>query len=316
MIFIVQSISGWTGFRQEFFMNKVKVILGPMRVPFLILTPACVSLGVATAVHSGTKIHPLYILLVLVGALGTHISVNAFNEYDDFRTGLDMHTQRTPFSGGSGTLPANPGKSRSALLTAVISFIIVGMTGIYFAWRWGFSLLPLGLLGMAIIIAYTPWLTHVPFLCLIAPGLGFGPLMVMGTYFALTGQYSWTAFVASLIPFFLVSNLLLLNQFPDVEADKTVGRRHFPILIGRHKSSLIFASFLGLTYVVILVGVGLSIFPIASLLGLLTLGLAIPLFKGSILHADDIQKLVPFMGNNVLVNLITPVLVAIGLLIH
>ncbi len=297
-------------------MSKIQAILGPMRVPFLILTPACVSLGVATAVHCGAHINPLYILFVLVGALGTHISVNAFNEYDDFRSGLDSRTQRTPFSGGSGTLPANPAMARTALATALVSFGVVALTGIYFTIRWGVALLPLGVLGMLIIIAYTPWLTRLPFLCLIAPGLGFGPMMVVGTYFALTGQYSWTALVASLVPFFLVSNLLLLNQFPDVEADKTVGRRHFPIAIGRHLSSLIFAGFLVLTYVAIIVGVGFSILPITSLLGLLTLVLAIPLFRGSIKNADDIQKLVPFMGNNVLVNLITPVLVAIGLFIR
>jgi 1,4-dihydroxy-2-naphthoate octaprenyltransferase len=297
-------------------MNKIKAVLGPMRVPFLLLTPACVSLGITAAIHSGAKINPLYILLVLVGALGTHISVNSFNEYDDFKSGLDARTQRTPFSGGSGTLPGNPAKARTALMTALVSFGIVALTGIYFTWRWGLALLPLGLLGMITIIVYTPWLTRAPFLCLIAPGIGFGPLMVMGTYFALTGEYSWMAFVASMVPFFLVSNLLLLNQFPDVEADKTVGRRHFPILIGRHLSSLIFASFLILTYISIVVGVGLSILPIASLLGLSTLILAVPLIKGSIMHADDIRELIPYMGNNVLVNLITPVLVAIGLLFH
>jgi 1,4-dihydroxy-2-naphthoate octaprenyltransferase len=153
-------------------------------------------------------------------------------------------------------------------------------------------------------------------LCLIAPGLGFGPLMVMGTHFALTGQYSWTAFVASLVPFFLVSNLLLLNQFPDVEADKTVGRRHFPILIGRRQSSFIFSAFLVLTYVTILIGVLLSLMPIWCLLGFGTLILSIPLLKASIEYADDIQKLVPFMAKNVLVNLLTPVLVALGFFIR
>ncbi len=297
-------------------MNIIKAILGPMRVPFLLLTPACAILGIATAVRSGAQVNPVYILLVLLGALCTHISVNAFNEYDDFKSGLDARTHPTPFSGGSGTLPANPALARSALLTAVVSFSIVAFTGLYFTWRWGWGLLPLGLLGMFVILAYTPWLTRVPFLCLIAPGLGFGPLMVMGTHFALTGQYSWTAFAASLVPFFLVSNLLLLNQFPDVEADRSVGRRHFPILIGRHLSSLIFTSFLAFTYLAIVTGVALSILPIGSLLGLLTLVLAIPLFRGSIAHADDIQKLVPFMGNNVVVNLVTPLLVAIGMFIH
>jgi 1,4-dihydroxy-2-naphthoate polyprenyltransferase len=303
-------------FYQELSMSKSKEILGPMRVPFLILTPACVLLGIATAVRSGVHVNPWHVLLVLVGAICTHISVNAFNEYDDFKSGLDAQTERTPFSGGSGTLPANPTMAKTGLTIALVSFGIVALTGLYFTWLHGLALLPLGLLGMFVILAYTPWLTRSPLLCLIAPGLGFGPLMVMGTHFALTGQYSWTAFVASLVPFFLVSNLLLLNQFPDVDADRNVGRRHFPILIGRHLSSLIFSSFLVLTYVVIVVGVAFTILPIGSLLGLATLILAIPLLKGSIINADDIQKLVPFMGNNVLVNLLTPVLVAVGLFIH
>jgi 1,4-dihydroxy-2-naphthoate octaprenyltransferase len=297
-------------------MKTGNLILGPMRVPFLILTPACVLLGIATAFRTGAHINPVQVLLVLIGAVCTHISVNAFNEYDDFKSGLDTRTQRTPFSGGSGTLPGNPKMATSALVTAWVTFGIVVITGIYFTWLRGLTLVPLGLLGMFVIIAYTPWLTRTPLLCLIAPGLGFGPLMVMGTHFALTGEYSLIAFLASLVPFFLVSNLLLLNQFPDVEADKTVGRRHFPILLGRRISSYIFSIFLVLTYVAIVAGVALSILPLGSLLGLFTLILAIPLLKGSITHADDIQGLVPFMGKNVLVNLLTPLLVAVGLFIH
>jgi len=297
-------------------MNKSKEILGPMRVPFLLLTPACVLLGISTAVRSEVPINPLNIVLVLIGALCTHISVNAFNEYDDYKSGLDERTERTPFSGGSGTIQGNPRIAKTALATAIISLGIVALTGIYFTGLHGLAFLPFGLLGMFVIVAYTPWLTRSPILCLIAPGLGFGPLMVMGTYFALTGHFSWMAFFASLIPFFLVSNLLLLNQFPDVEADKTVGRRHFPILIGRHLSSFIFSSFLVLTYVVIIVGVILSILPIGSLVGLVTLVLAIPLLRNSIKYADDIRNLIPSMGNNVLVNLLTPVLVAVGIFVH
>jgi 1,4-dihydroxy-2-naphthoate octaprenyltransferase len=297
-------------------MSINKNILGPMRLPFLILTPACVLLGIATAARSGMPIHPLPVLIVLIGSVCTHISVNAFNEYEDYKSGLDARTQRTPFSGGSGTLPTNPAMVRSALITALVAFAIVALTGLYFTWQRGLALLPLGLLGMLVILTYTPWLTKNPVLCLVAPGLGFGPLMVMGTHFALTGQYSLTAFVASLVPFFLVSNLLLLNQFPDVDADRTVGRKHFPILIGRHLSSIIFSSFLVLTYLAITLGVALAILPLGALLGLITLILAIPLLRGSIKYADDISNLVPLLGNNVLVNLLTPVLVAVGLFIR
>ncbi|MGM0426211.1 MAG: hypothetical protein ACQEQ7_03115 [Thermodesulfobacteriota bacterium] len=82
--------------------HKLKYLTGPMRVPFLILTPACVLLGLATADWSSSTIHPLYGVVTLIGAMAAHISVNAFNEFFDFKSGLDFRTRRTPFSGGSG----------------------------------------------------------------------------------------------------------------------------------------------------------------------------------------------------------------------
>jgi 1,4-dihydroxy-2-naphthoate octaprenyltransferase len=48
---------------------------------------------------------------------------------------------------------------------------------------------------------------------------------------------------------------------------------------------------------------------------LLTLVIAVPTGLGAYRHAEDVQKLVPFMGLNVLINILTPVLVAVGLLI-
>ena len=48
-------------------------------------------------------------------------------------------------------------------------------------------LLPIGLLGLVLVVSYTPWITRHPLLCLVAPGLGFGPVMVLGTLVALTG---------------------------------------------------------------------------------------------------------------------------------
>jgi 1,4-dihydroxy-2-naphthoate octaprenyltransferase len=296
-------------------MSERKALLGPMRLPFLVLPPACVLLGTGTAVWTQSKINPLQFVLALVGAVAAHISVNALNEYFDFRSSLDLRTQRTPFSGGSGTLPAKPEMARSALTTGLVALAITALIGLYFLMIWGWSILPLGLLGLLVIVAYTPWVTHSPLLCLLAPGLGFGLLMVMATDFALTGEYTWTAFVASLVPTFLVSNLLLLNQFPDVEADQSVGRRHYPIILGRKKSSIIYGTFLLLTYLSIVVGVLLALLPAASLLGLLTLPLAAPTAVGVHRHADDLDKLMPYLGYNVLLTVTTPVLVAIGLLI-
>jgi 1,4-dihydroxy-2-naphthoate octaprenyltransferase len=290
-----------------------KNILGPMRLPFLILGPACALLGIATAVWQVGPVSVFYSVLAVLGAVTAHISVNAFNEYFDFKSGLDFKTKATPFSGGSGTLPANPQAARPALMTAWISFALTGAIGLYFLWVWGLALLPLGLLGLAVVYIYTNWITRSPLLCLIAPGLGFGILTVMGTYFVLTGQYSLTAFFASLVPFFLVNNLLLLNQFPDADADKSIGRKHYPIAIGRQQSSLIFAAFLALAYLSLIIGVVLGYLPPLSLLGLLTVFLAVPLARGAYTHADDIPALIPFLGQNVIINIATPLLMAAGL---
>jgi 1,4-dihydroxy-2-naphthoate octaprenyltransferase len=296
-------------------MGNLKYLLGPMRLPFVILTPACVLLGLGTAVWSSGQVSTLHFILALVGAVGAHISVNAFNEYMDFKSGLDFKTERTPFSGGSGTLPAKPELARGALGVALIAFAVTALIGVYFLFVRGWQILPLGLLGLLVVVAYTPWVARSPLLCLIAPGLGFGTFMVMGTDFVLTGHYSLTAFVASLVPFFLVNNLLLLNQFPDTDADRSVGRRHFPIVIGRRASSIIYGAFLALTYLSILLGVYWGLLPRLALLGLVTLVVAVSAAIGAYRYADSIDKLKPYLGLNVIINILTPALVAVGLLV-
>ncbi len=297
-------------------MKDLQALLGPARVPFLTLPPVVTLLGLGAAIwRADGHIHYWYFLPALIGALAAHISVNALNEYHDYKTGLDELTRRTPFSGGSGTLQARPDLAEKALWLGVISALITLLIGAFFLWRWGWGILPLGVLGLLVVIAYTPLLTHNPLACLIAPGLGFGLLMVMGTDYVLTGSYSLTAFWASLTPFFLVNDLLLLNQFPDVEADKQVGRRHYPMVIGQEKSALLYGVQLALAYLAIVIGVILGYLPPLTLLGLLTIIIAIPTYRGVRVHANDMENLLPFMGKNVLINLATPLLMAAGLII-
>jgi 1,4-dihydroxy-2-naphthoate octaprenyltransferase len=295
-------------------MSRFKSVLAVMRAPFLLLTPACVLLGLGTAVWSGVPVSTEYFAITLVGALSAHISVNVLNEYFDYRSGLDRLTRRTPFSGGSGTLPAHPEMVSTALYIAVLSFAVTAAVGVYLIATQGVGLLPIGLLGLLIVCLYTGVINRSPLLCLVAPGLGFGPLMVLGVHYVLTGEYTWSAFVASLVPFFLVSNLLLLNQFPDVEADSSVGRRNLPVLLGRRASARVFGLFLLLAYLVIIFGVFLEHLPRATLVGLTTAVLAAPLFVGVQRHADDPARLVPYMALNVVVTVITPLMVSLGLL--
>ena len=81
-------------------MKNWKLLLGTMRPPFLILAPACALVGLGSAFLQTHQIKWLYFLLALIAAVSAHISVNAFNEYFDYKTEVDAHTQRTPFSGG------------------------------------------------------------------------------------------------------------------------------------------------------------------------------------------------------------------------
>jgi 1,4-dihydroxy-2-naphthoate octaprenyltransferase len=293
----------------------MKYVIGVMRPNFLLLAVSCVFLGLATALWGGAVINPWHVILCFVGGILAHGAVNAFNEYEDIKSGLDFRTNRTPFSGGSGTIVTAPEKLPVALWTAVICSLICVAIGVYFYFVWGWQILALGALGLFVIIAYTPWFNKQPILCLLSPGLGFGTLMVNGTYFCLTGHFSWAALLASFIPFFLVSNLLLLNEFPDVDADKTVGRRHLPILLGRKTSAVVFTIFEALTYGTLVVGVVFKILPAWTLLGLVSLFFAIPAALGALKNADDLPKLAPSMGQNVLLNLVTPVLIGIGLLL-
>ncbi len=290
-------------------------ILGPMRPNFLLLTPACVVLGLAVAHWRGFAIDWGQFLLVLAGAVAAHIAVNALNEYADFRSGLDLQTTRTPFSGGTGTLPANPDKAHLALITGVVAVAVTAAIGVYFVAVRGWGLLPLGLLGVVNIIAYTPVATRNWLLCLLAPGLGFGPLMVLGTEFCLTGSYSLTGVVASLTPLFLVSDLLLLNQFPDREPDRASGRNHLIITASPERGVVVYGLFLLLAYLAPVVGWLLGLLPVGALLGLLLVPLALHTFRGVRRHHAELPQLLPRMGQNVVLNLATPVLMAVGLFV-
>jgi 1,4-dihydroxy-2-naphthoate octaprenyltransferase len=301
---------------------SLRLWIGPVRGSFLLLTPACMALGLAVALRGSPPEAAAGLwfdgMLAFIAALAAHVSVNALNEYVDFKSGLDQHTRRTPFSGGSGTLPAHPALAQLALATGLLALGLSCVIGLYFVGRWpraSVELAPLGLVGVALVAGYTPWITRSPWLCLVAPGLGFGPLMVAGTQFALIGRYTTAGWFASAVAFFLVNNLLLLNQFPDVEPDRAVGRKTLPIVIGRPRCVAVLAAQWLLAFAALGLAVLLGQLPVAALAGWLTMPLAYAAWRGARRHADDIPGLLPYMGMNVVVALATPALAAAGIML-
>jgi 1,4-dihydroxy-2-naphthoate polyprenyltransferase len=296
---------------------------GPMRGPFLLLTPACMALGLACAwlTRPASMSAVSFVIqagLAMVAALSAHISVNALNEYVDFRSGLDAMTRRTPFSGGSGTLQAHPALARWTLVLGLGNLVLSVVLGLellsYWPTTWA-QLAPLGLLGVALVAGYSPWIARQPWLCLVAPGLGFGAVMVAGAACALVGRHTALAWWAAGVPFLLVNNLLLLNQFPDVDADRAVGRRTLPIALGRQASARIAQAQWALSYGLIVSGVLIGVLPVGALLGCLTAPLAWKTARALAQHADDLPALLPHLGANVAITLLTPLMMAIGLMV-
>jgi 1,4-dihydroxy-2-naphthoate octaprenyltransferase len=189
-------------------MFKIKPIIGTMRLPFLVLTPMCIFLAWSPIWAKNIDIQNHLFILTFIGAIMAHISVNMLNEYLDFKSGLDLNTIRTPFSGGSGALPNNPYMAKTVLSLSLITLFITLLIGLFFVWMYAWQLLSIGLLGLLLIVAYTRWINQHPWLCLIAPGLGFGVLMVIGANFAVSGVFDSNLYLVSLLPFFLVNNLL------------------------------------------------------------------------------------------------------------
>ena len=279
------------------------------RPNFLVLPVVLAFLGTSIAWHDG-YFHLGYALLAFIGLLLAHISVNTFNEYFDYTRGVDLATKRTPFSGGSGVLPAALLKPRQVLWFSIICFLLAMVVGIYFLIASGWLLLPVLLIAAVCILLYTPvilrwrWPEW-------SPGVGLGILPILGLYFVQTSTYTWPLLVASVPSGILVHNLLLLNEFPDIEADKIANKKTLPITMGGAKASVVYSVLTVVVYLWIIGGVIAGLMPVFSLMALLTLPLAIKAIRGA-LQGEDMSRLLPAMANNVLVVLLTQFLLGIG----
>lgn len=296
---------------------NLKGIITITRPAFLILSVILGFLGAAVAWYEhqeyGGNFNLGYAFLAGFGLFVAHIAVNVWNDFFDFRSTLDMKTKRTPFSGGSGALPTGLITRNQALWVGIISLIIIIPIGIFFTIKTGVLLLPLLVGAILLIIIYTPLILRIGYPEWSA-GLGLGILPVLGAYYVQSGTYTVIALIASIPSGILVHNLLLLNEFPDVEADITVKRRTLPIFIGKKKAAIFFSILTILVYLWIISTVITGDMPVFALLGLLTLPLAFKAISGAFKY-DDMSKLVPAMANNVLVVLLTQLLMGIGFIL-
>jgi 1,4-dihydroxy-2-naphthoate octaprenyltransferase len=288
---------------------KLKVWFAETRPQFLLLSVVIAFLGNAVAWYDG-YFHLGHALLAFLGLLLCHIGVNVLNDYFDYRSGIDLKTQRTPFSGGSGILPAAQMKPRQVFWLGMGAFLLAIPIGVYFVIVTGWALLPLLLVAALCTLLYTPVLTRMGWPEW-APGVGMGFLPVLGTYFIQAAAYNFPAVVAAVPSGILVHNLLLLNEFPDIPADREAGRRTLPITIGKQGAWIVYSVLTIVVYAWIAYWVAVGEMPVFSLIALLTLPFALKAIWGGRKY-NDMSRLVPAMTNNVMVVLLTQLLLGVG----
>jgi len=281
------------------------------RANFLPLTIVIVLAGLAAAFYSHRSILPIDAALVMVGALLTHASVNAFNNYFDYRSKIDAKTPKTPFSGGVDILVKGMMKPSEALTVCLFTIICAALIGVYFLVRLFNVLLPLIVYGAIIIVFYTPILSRVPAVSEVVAGSGFG-LMGLGVYVTQTGLIDAVG-IAILIPItILVALLLFLNEFPDAEVDRVGGRRHIVILLGKRGSAWLYVTGQAATYASIILAVAVGAAPFPVLVSLLSLPIAYKAGRLTLKNYNRTLDLVPALASNVLFILSTITLMACG----
>jgi 1,4-dihydroxy-2-naphthoate polyprenyltransferase len=238
---------------------NIRALLGVARAPFLLLPFTLVAAGAAAAAYEGRFGWP-QTLLALVGLVALHIAVNAFNEASDMKTGIDLRTVRTPFSGGSGTLPAGQLTIGQTRFFAAANAVLGGLIGIWFATRLEWQFILLLAAGAIAVLLYSPFMTRLGIGELFA-GLGLGLLPVWGAAWV-QGAFPGPAGLWAGVPaFFMTFNLLFLNEFPDEEADRAGGRKHLVILLGRPAAARVYAAAALLTPASIVLAVALGALP-------------------------------------------------------
>jgi 1,4-dihydroxy-2-naphthoate octaprenyltransferase len=291
-------------------MSALQPWLGVARAPFLVLPFTLVAAGAAAGAYEGTFAwRPT--LLALVGLVALHAAVNALNEASDMETGIDLRTQRTPFSGGSGTLPSGALSARATRIFAYALAALGGLVGGYFALQLGLSFVLLMALGAAAVLFYSDVFARTGTGEVFA-GLGLGALPVWGAAWVQGRPPGPAALWAGVPAFFMTFDLLLLNEFPDEEADRAGGRRNLVLLFGRRSAARIYAAAGLLTPATIVAGVALRALPPHALAAAVpSLLLAKPLVWAVARPEEPVP--VPAMGANVVWNLATNAALALAL---
>lgn len=233
---------------------------------WLVISRACVFsmtftsgvIGVLLAAIS-TNINWGLALMCVIGLVVAHASNNLINDYIDVKQGVDTEDYpRTQYS----THPLLGGLTteKSLLRAAILLTLLDGLIMIYLTINRGPLVIGFALVGLSLSLAYTGVLKRL--------GLGeltafivWGPLMIGGTAYVASGELTPEIWLNTLPYGLIVASVLVGKHIDKIEADKTVGVRSIPVIIGEKRALLLNKFFFVLFYVLVF---GLVIFRYAG----------------------------------------------------
>jgi len=284
-----------------------------IRAPFLLLPIILSGVGSLLSLYEG-MFHLTDSVLFGLALVLFHITVNTLNEYYDHKMGIDFRTRRTVFNGGSGILQEGLLEPAQVLRVSIGSFLFAAAISVYLVIETGMILLPILIPGMIFSLFYTQLFAR-KMLGEITAGLGLGALPIIGAYAVNTGTIGQTSILLGIAGGILTFNLLLLNEFPDREADRAGGRRNLVIYLGPRRAAYVYSFLTVSVYIILLIFVLLGMIPPFTLLGLLTLPFA---YRAVSFAFTDPEKTEIFLNGqraNVQVVLLTNLFIGIGIAI-
>lgn len=275
-----------------------------MRTPFLIASWIPVWVGVTLFYHISGTVHWFRAVLTFLCVTFMHLATNLFNDYFDDVSGNDrVNTNSTPFSGGSRVIqdglisPAN-------IFRAAAGCLILGMvTGLYAWYLSGNSIvLFCGIAGVGIAVFYTapPLQFGYRGYGEILAGISFGPLVVIATYTVQADVFDARALIYSIPLGTMVSMILLINEFPDYEADKQVTKKTAVVLLGKRICAGIYLILLVFIYAYIALMAALGLIHTGSLIVLPTAVIAMYISYIIVRHFRHPKKIIPACGATIM----------------
>ena len=281
-----------------------------IRVRFLLSSVIAVSVGLTINWWQTNQIDFLHAFLTFGGVLVLHASVDLLNDYWDYKRGIDLQTQRTNLSGGTGVLPEGLLKPSQVYKAGVLFLVIGSLIGSYFIIIDGVII--------AILLAFAVLSIYFYSTKIVDLGLAEffvavkGTVIVLGTYFIQSSQITTHSIMGGIAVGVLSSLVLFITSFPDHDADKAKGRRTLVIILGKKRASNVYWVFPIICYAVIGIGVAFDIFPTFCLIVFLTLPILIKCGKNLRHSFDDLTKLLPIMNSTLLYSRLTGLLFMLG----